>query len=75
MIEIVLKSNISQRIVKASYTGRQLMDKSEDEIVDEMGACDCEPVGETYVIGCNCCDEWDNYTLIIGNENNYNCMS
>lgn len=65
MIEIIVKSNISGREKKSSYTARQLIDKSEDEIVDEMTECDCQPIGETNVVECNCADEWDDYIMIV----------
>jgi len=72
MIEVILKSNISQRVLKASYTARQLLEMSEEDIVEKMAMYDCQPIGETNVVDCNCCEEWDDYTMIVGNENNYN---
>ena len=72
MIEIIVRSNLSGRIVKSSYTARRLVEKDEDQIIEEMTICDCQPIGETSFTECNCSDEWDDYTMIVGNENNYN---
>ncbi|EKN40692.1 hypothetical protein [Clostridium botulinum] len=72
MIEIILKSNITERVIKSTYTGQQLLEMNEEEIVDEMTKCDCKPIGETNTVECNCYEEWQDYTLIVGNENNYN---
>jgi len=69
MIEITIKSNLSGREVKASYTARQLINKDEDQIVEEMTICDCQPIGETNITECDCSDEWDDYTMIVENEN------
>lgn len=66
MIEIIVKSKISGRERKASYTARQLIDKYEDEIVEEMTMCDCEPIGETNYTDCNCGDEWEEYVMVVG---------
>ena len=67
MIEILIKSNSTNREVKASYTARQLIDKDEEDIVEEMTICDCQPIGETCFTECDCSDEWDDYTMIVGN--------
>jgi hypothetical protein len=66
MIQLTLKSDITGRVIKKSYTARQLLESDEIEVVQEMSACDCQPIGETNVVECNCDDEWYDYTLIVG---------
>ncbi|MFY0519349.1 hypothetical protein ACOMCU_16200 [Lysinibacillus sp. UGB7] len=66
MVEIMLTSKNSGRVIKSSYTARQLLETDEIDIVMDMTKCDCQPVGETYVVECNCDDEWEQYELIIG---------
>ena len=69
MIEATLKSNITNRVIKSSYTARQLLDFfDEEELVLDMGKCDCQPVGETNVIDCGCYEEWEDYNLTFSDE-------
>lgn len=68
MIELTLKSNITNRTIKSSYTARQLLDKDEESIVCELTECNCQPVGETNLVECKCDEEWDDYTLVIGSD-------
>lgn len=69
MVEITLKSKVSGRIIKSSYTARQLLETDEIDIVMDLTKCDCQPVGETNVVECNCDEEWENYELVIGEHN------
>lgn len=64
-VGIEVKSNITGFTVAGEYTFRELLDLSEEDIVDQLTQCDCEPVGETYVVECNCCDMWEDYKFII----------
>ncbi|MTI49684.1 MAG: acetyltransferase [Firmicutes bacterium] len=72
MIEVIVINNKTEEIVYGYYAARQLLDTTEEKLVEEMTDCDCEPIGETNVVECNCFEEWEDYTLIVGNENNYN---
>lgn len=72
-MEIILISKTTGRTLVTEMTGRQLLETNEDDLVYKMAECDCQPIGETNVIECNCAEEWEKgYTLIVGNENNYN---
>lgn len=62
-IKFTVISKVSNRELSAEYTLLELLEKDEETIVEEITVCDCEPVGETYVIECNCCDEWDEYNF------------
>lgn len=66
MFEIILTSKKSNRVIKGFYTAKQLLESDEIDIVMEMTKCDCQPVGETNFIECDCPDEWDNYDFVIG---------
>jgi len=67
MIQATLTSKKSGRVIKQSYTARQLLEDyyGEDDLVIKMIECDCQPVGETNVVECNCHEEWDDYTMVL----------
>ena len=65
MIKVTILSNTSGRTKKATYTATELMQKDEDQIVEEITMCDCQPVGETNNTECNCSDEWDDYEILV----------
>ena len=68
-IPVKIKSNISGRVVDGAVTPRQLIDiVDEADLIDELTACDCEPVGETNIIECRCDEEWMDCNVLIGNE-------
>lgn len=71
-MEIILISNKTGRTRVTEMTGRQLLETNEDDLVDKMAECDCEPTGDSMFTECDCFDEWMDYMLIVGNENNYN---
>ncbi|WP_255287657.1 hypothetical protein [Bacillus thuringiensis] len=66
MIEVTLKSNVSGRIIEQLYEARQILALHEEELVSEMTSCDCQPIGETNVVECNCDSEWEDYILTLG---------
>lgn len=70
MVEITLESKITGRVIKLSYTARQLFEKfiDEEELMQDMSKCDCQPIGETNVIDCGCNEEWEDYVVVIGNN-------
>lgn len=70
MIEITLKSNTTGRILKKDYTARELLDKEEITILEEMTVCGCEilPRSETNLVECNCEDEWIDYKILLNNK-------
>ena len=70
MIQLTLTSKTTGRIIKKSYTARQLLESDEQSVVEEMSECDCRmlPRGETNVVECNCDEEWHDYTLVVGEQ-------
>ncbi|WDI05175.1 hypothetical protein PUW25_25540 (plasmid) [Paenibacillus urinalis] len=71
-IPCVLKNNRDGRIINQSFTPRQLLTDfyDENELAEAMvaSACNCQPIGETYDTDCNCFEEWENYSIVIGIE-------
>ncbi|MCY8081747.1 acetyltransferase [Bacillus inaquosorum] len=65
MIEVTVKSKKTGKVKRGSYSARELLQSNEEDIIDDMTKCDCQPVGETYVVECNCCEEWEEYDLEI----------
>lgn len=35
-----------------------------EEDARDLLTCDCEPIGETNVVECNCCDYYDEFELV-----------
>lgn len=68
-ILVRVKSKISGRIVEGKVTQRRLLELiDEADLIDELTACNCQPVGETYVVECNCDEEWMDCEVLIGDE-------
>lgn len=63
MIEVTVKSKKTGEVKRGSYSARELLQTYEDDLVFDLTQCDCQPVGETNVIECNCCEEWEEYVL------------
>lgn len=69
MIPVRIKSSTSGRIKRGVITPRKLLEMSgEEELVEQFTSCGCMPIGETYVVECNCGLEWIDYELSIGDE-------
>ena len=58
----VYKHEKSKEITTRIYTIEQIMEMSPDDF--EILECDCEPVGETNVVECNCEDYLEGFVLI-----------
>lgn len=69
-VPVKITSKITGKVVEALVSVRDLLDTYEDDLVSKLTECDCQPVGETNVVDCNCYDEWDDYELLIGDEVN-----
>lgn len=64
MVNATVTSRVSGRVINRTYTARQILDFfDEEELVLDMTKCGCQPVGETYVVDCNCDYEWEDYVL------------
>lgn len=68
VIPVRIKSHVSGRVVKGSISANNLLEIDEQELVERFTICSCQPVGETYVVECNCDLEWEKYELQIGDE-------
>lgn len=62
LIKFVFKHNKTGDIKEFELTINEIQDKLEDELY-EMLVCDCEPVGESNVIECNCEDYLEDFIL------------
>ncbi|MCY8318283.1 acetyltransferase [Bacillus vallismortis] len=63
MIEVTVSSKKTGGVRRGTFSARELLQRNEEDIVDTLTQCDCQPIGETYVIECNCCEEWEEYDL------------
>ncbi|MFV1457707.1 acetyltransferase [Bacillus mycoides] len=69
MIPVKIKSNASGRVISGTYTPKQLVDfLGEEELVEDLTKCDCQSIGETNVVECNCESEWEDYELFLDYE-------
>lgn len=69
MISVKLISKITNRVIERTYTARQILSFfDEEDLASHASKCDCQPVGETNLVECNCDAEWEDYTLLIGEE-------
>lgn len=66
MITATIRSTVTGRVVKASYTPQQLLNFiDEDDLVTNATMCECQPVGENNFLECNCDEEWDDSILTL----------
>ena len=69
VIPVKIISKVTGRVVNTSVSPRFLLDRcDEQDLMQELTLCECQPIGETNVTECRCEDEWDEYELLIGNE-------
>ena len=69
VIPVRIISKVTGREVNTYVPPRFLLDRcDEEDLVQELTACECSPVGETNVVDCNCSDEWEEYELLMGRE-------
>lgn len=50
-------------VISKPYTIEQIIQKSIDDIWEELEECNCQPVGETNVIECACGDRYADYSF------------
>lgn len=55
-MDFIFKHKTSGEIKTVSLTEKQIQKLLEYELYEEYLKCDCEPVGETNVVECNCDD-------------------
>ena len=65
MIKVTVQSAATSRVRESSYTPNTLVNKfiDEDDLVADVTRCECEPIGETNVVECNCEKEWETYEI------------
>lgn len=62
--ELIYKHPDGKVLISAPYTIEELLDTDEYEIQSNVCTCDCQPIGETNVIECNCEDYYNDFQLI-----------
>lgn len=67
MIRVMLTSKVKDLEVTGLYNYKELLEKSEEDIVEDLTKCSCQPIGETNVVECNCEDDWSDYALEMTN--------
>ena len=68
-IRVVIKSNISGNVVKTEVSPRTLLNAvDESALINELTACNCNPVGETFFVECSCDEEWEDAELYLDEE-------
>ncbi len=63
-VTIVIENNEGDKRV-GTYTLEDLLNTNEDDLVEELTRCDCEPIGECNYAECNCEDKWDDFTISV----------
>lgn len=48
-------------VISRPYSIEEISTKSIDDIWCELEECNCQPVGETNVVECSCCDKYTDY--------------
>ncbi len=66
---VKVKSNTSGRTTFATYSHRQLLEfDGEEDLIEHATECNCEPLGDLPFTECNCCEDWMDCEVYIGDE-------
>jgi len=66
MINVKVVSKVSGRVIETNCTPHVILEAFDDySLVQRITECDCQPIGETNVIECNCDEEWYEYDLYL----------
>lgn len=58
MVEIKVKSLETGRVKSGKISLVDLFKKWNENIIEDITMCNCEPVGETNLVECGCYEEW-----------------
>ncbi len=61
-VEFVFEHKVSGETITVSLSVEEIKNDMEDILRDKL-TCDCQPIGETNVIECNCCDYFDEFEI------------
>lgn len=61
-VKIVYRNSKLLYKVSRIYSINQLIEKSHDDLYEDMIPCHCQPVGETNLLECNCELEMEDYS-------------
>ena len=62
-MDFTFKNRKNGKIITVTLADRKIREYMEDDARELMG-CDCQPIGETNFIECNCSDYYDEFDLI-----------
>ena len=64
MLNLKFKHHQSNEIKMLSLSRQQIIDEIGEYQLLDMLECNCEPVGETNVVDCNCGEYFEEFELI-----------
>ncbi len=62
-MDFTFKHRDTGETITVTLADRKIREYMEDDARDLM-ICGCEPIGETNVVECNCCDHYDKFDLV-----------
>lgn len=62
-MDFTFKHKISGEVKVISLSEKEIQSRLADQLLTEDLTCDCEPVGETNVVECNCEDYFCDFEL------------
>ncbi|MCI3197685.1 hypothetical protein GXP75_18835 [Bacillus sp. HU-1818] len=68
MIAVTVKSKKTGEVKTEVYTGRELLETYEDDLVSNLTQCDCPLSPESNELDCCCCDDWEEYEIFFCDE-------
>jgi hypothetical protein len=62
-MEFIFKHPKTGETLKAEISDEKIREFFEDDAREQIG-CNCQPIGETNVVECNCSDFFDEFELL-----------
>ena len=62
IMDFIFKHPESGKEITVTIADNEIRDRMEDDDRDKMD-CGCQPIGESNVVECNCCDYFDGFKL------------
>jgi len=62
-MKFTFKHSVSGEIKIIEFTDKEIQSLLEDELIERASDCDCQPIGETNVVECNCDDYYCDFIL------------
>jgi hypothetical protein len=65
-MKFIFKSNVTGEKKAIELDDYMIRIQMEDVAYEKLCNCNCEPIGETYVIECDCGDKYEEFELQLG---------